>query len=997
MIFRFFVGISVLIVSFFSQQADAQTGSILRECWKNIAGVTIASLTSSANYPDAPTDTNYLTTSFEAPANWNDNYGTRIRGYVHPPITGNYIFWIASDDYSELFLSADDKQAHKTRIAYLYGYASSQQWGKDTTQQSKAIYLEAGKRYYIEALHKDGTQNDNLAVGWMLPNGTYERPIPASRLSPVADNEDYSLWSDSIKITMNTTSSGANITTNVVNFPVLIRLDESNFNFGEALPDGRDVRFAKENGTHLKYQIEMWDTTEKKAALWVKVDTVFGNDSTHTLTMLWGNSSAVNMSNSGKVFDTLGSFRSVWHMQQDPSGTAPQMGDATLYLNNGTAQGAISSANRVSGVSGFGLDFDGINDYVSTALQVSSPNTFTLSCWFKTTSANGGMILGFGGNQVGASSSKDRQVWLDTLGKVNFGVWNGALQVIKTTASYNDALWHCVTAQLSSSGMKLYVDGVLQQSNSSVTSAVSYSGYWRIAYDNMAGWTNIPKVFYTQGNLDEISVAHTARSDGWIRLQYESQKVSTTFLSLKSANVKPLVTLISHTAAVAETTMTTEPFSVKATTAVAKTVPQYVSVNLSYGGTATGGTDYLNMPTAITVTIPADSLQSSVKIAFTPIEDSDDEGNEYVSVKIVPDTTYRVGAPDSTAVVITDNDQVYPPEIILEPKDTSVLSGDVATFIVNVAGSPPFDYLWHKNNILLATAPKSAQYTTPPVAYSDSGAVYSCIVLNSVGRDTSRAAKLTVSVRPEAPRILRQPLSQTLAEGDTAKLSVVAAGSPPFSWQWYCGTTALAGAIDSVLKIKTVTLSDNGKKYYCQVTNGVSGVLSTIAVLTVRKPSSQTLLITGDLFTSGFSPVGNGNEVELDFVIKLYGAINSDSALYTESFLLANRQSVTVKDGKFALQLGSGTTDDDLIDVVRTNANLFVGFTISLPGGNPETLDRRVPLTASPYALSALPQLLKGNVNPDSAGFEAPVGTHYLHTTKDSTYIKTATGWSVLH
>jgi hypothetical protein len=39
-----------------------------------------------------------------------------------------------------------------------------------------------GRRYYIEALHKEAFGGDNLAVGWQLPNGTMERPIPGDRL-----------------------------------------------------------------------------------------------------------------------------------------------------------------------------------------------------------------------------------------------------------------------------------------------------------------------------------------------------------------------------------------------------------------------------------------------------------------------------------------------------------------------------------------------------------------------------------------------------------------------------------------------------------------------------------------------------------------------------------------------------------------------------------------------------------------------------------------------
>jgi len=48
--------------------------------------------------------------------------------------------------------------------------------------------LTAGKKYYIEAIHREGAEGDNLAVGWQLPNGTMERPIPGIRLSPYSNS-----------------------------------------------------------------------------------------------------------------------------------------------------------------------------------------------------------------------------------------------------------------------------------------------------------------------------------------------------------------------------------------------------------------------------------------------------------------------------------------------------------------------------------------------------------------------------------------------------------------------------------------------------------------------------------------------------------------------------------------------------------------------------------------------------------------------------------------
>ena len=163
------------------------SGTILREWWTGIGGNEIPLLTSSPNYPDNPTGTQEMT-SFEGPSGFNDSYGTRMRGYVHPPETGNYVFWIATDDNGQLWLSTDDDPANKQLIASVTGWAGSREWYKFSSQESTDIRLVAGQRYYIEALHKEGGGGDNIAVAWRLPDSTFEGPIPGNRLSPWIDN-----------------------------------------------------------------------------------------------------------------------------------------------------------------------------------------------------------------------------------------------------------------------------------------------------------------------------------------------------------------------------------------------------------------------------------------------------------------------------------------------------------------------------------------------------------------------------------------------------------------------------------------------------------------------------------------------------------------------------------------------------------------------------------------------------------------------------------------
>ena len=80
------------------------TGTINYQKWNSITGTTIATLTSNANYPNNPSVSGTLT-SFEIPVSSGDNYGMKVYGYICPPTTGTYTFWIASDDNGELWLS----------------------------------------------------------------------------------------------------------------------------------------------------------------------------------------------------------------------------------------------------------------------------------------------------------------------------------------------------------------------------------------------------------------------------------------------------------------------------------------------------------------------------------------------------------------------------------------------------------------------------------------------------------------------------------------------------------------------------------------------------------------------------------------------------------------------------------------------------------------------------------------------------------------------------
>src|SRR5256885_4774115 len=175
-----FLRAAAVCLLIYASSALAQTNGIVREVYYNINGNAVANLTSAPKFPASP-DEEFIESAFEAPSNFADNYGQRMRALLVPPVTGSYVFWVASDDNSALYLSTDEDPTHRTRIAYVSQWTSSREWAKEANQKSAPITLTNGLRYYVEALQKEGGGGDNLAVTWQRPGD----PAPANGGAPI--------------------------------------------------------------------------------------------------------------------------------------------------------------------------------------------------------------------------------------------------------------------------------------------------------------------------------------------------------------------------------------------------------------------------------------------------------------------------------------------------------------------------------------------------------------------------------------------------------------------------------------------------------------------------------------------------------------------------------------------------------------------------------------------------------------------------------------------
>ncbi|MBN1805572.1 MAG: hypothetical protein JW837_09995 [Sedimentisphaerales bacterium] len=157
-------------------------GNIVMERWNNLDGTDLNTLKESFKFPNSPDETIILD-EFSTAIDSADSYGGRITGWLYAPATGDYTFWLCTDDHGELWLSTNDEPENVILIAQENDWSAANTWGSGT-QKSDPIPLEAGERYYIEALWKEGSGGDHCQVAWQGPGAPTRTIIQGTNLSP---------------------------------------------------------------------------------------------------------------------------------------------------------------------------------------------------------------------------------------------------------------------------------------------------------------------------------------------------------------------------------------------------------------------------------------------------------------------------------------------------------------------------------------------------------------------------------------------------------------------------------------------------------------------------------------------------------------------------------------------------------------------------------------------------------------------------------------------
>jgi hypothetical protein len=343
--------------------------------------------------------------------------------------------------------------------------------------------------------------------------------------------QGYSGWKFSRMLSLNTTASGAGVSGNVLNFPVLVRLTAGNFDFTQAGTAGADIRFTKQDNTPVPYEIERWDASQGSAEIWIKVDTVYGNDSTHFINMFWGNPDATAASNSVAVFDTASGFQGVWHMGQVSGTTA---NDATSNHYDGTPFNS-TSISTVTGMVGAAQKFSGQSGYFemlgteSSKLNFPRNGTYAVSAWAYADTID---------NQFRTIASKgDFQYNLEVIkeGYWEFAEFGDKTGWDQTTNPAVAKTWVYLTGVRAGPKEYLYFDGTL--SDSTIGVLPDTTNIRNTTFDFMVGrirktLTDTISYFY-KGMIDEVRITSTVPSAAWVRLCYMNQRTDDKLVTFK--------------------------------------------------------------------------------------------------------------------------------------------------------------------------------------------------------------------------------------------------------------------------------------------------------------------------------------------------------------------------------------------------------------------------------------------------------------------------------
>ncbi len=774
-----------------------------------------------------------------------------------------------------------------------------------------------------------------------------------------------STWPYSAVITLNTTATGANIMTTQKNFPVLIRLNAGNAAkvFAQAKTTGGDLRFTR-GGTgdtsQLPYELNKYNAANQTALIWVKTDSVQGNNATQSINMYWGKSSATTTSDSTKVFVPSNGYATVLHLnKRGTAGAAVTYNDATGQGNNGLADASITDTAGVFDRAAY-LHCTGTGssylagDSITIAGLLGSPATLTLSTWVRVdsvdqanTAINGHLasILSMGDNAsiadegaapAGTGTDSLNAAWLGSgTDWANYGWPSAALSgtsLLGTSNTSGSALWHdgwkhvALVINPSAGYSKIYLNGdSVRYIASTNTLAWSAGGKRTVIGKHGNGHVGLK----LGGAVCETRIENTARSSDWIRLCYENQRPTDSLTSITVT--APGVPILSSPGN-GTTNQSSSPVLNWNSDSAATSYSVQVSTSASFSTLAFSSSGLT------TASVTASGLATSLTY--------------YWHVDAVVNGTTTAW---STAWSFTTGNQCVAPSITAQPQNTSVVIGvDSASFTVTATGTG-LTYQWERStdggsswaNVTVGTGQQSATYKYLPSA-SDTAALvkFECYIVGTCGTVTSSAAQVSACHQPSiTAQITTNPPSLTnIPVGKVVVFQLNASGVSNITYTWEKSLDGIAWTPESTYTLPsssgatftyTVKNGDATLHFQCLVANSTCGsaLASSPVTMTVciapniaLQPVNQTAIV-GQTSTFFLSATGNSltYQWQSDSADGWKNIANAIDTFYTTSPQTAAGNSYY----RCIVTNGCSVNDTSIIDTLLVYAKAHANFGVS--------------------------------------------------------------------
>ena len=157
--------------------------------------------------------------------------------------------------------------------------------------------------------------------------------------------------------------------------------------------------------------------------------------------------------------------------------------------------------------------------------------------------------------------------------------------------------------------------------------------------------------------------------------------------------------------------------------------------------------------------------------------------------------------------------------------------GNFVTLAASVLGSAPLTNTWYSNNVALAGQTNLFLTITNLPAGTNT---YVLKVSNAYGSTNTAGTVVAVAAGSGPPVILANvsPPTNWIYATEPVTYAVTVSGTTPLFYQWWFNGQSLSGATNSSFSIASLAASNAGA-YYCAISNSISNVVSSTALLNV--------------------------------------------------------------------------------------------------------------------------------------------------------------------